>query len=86
MHAAAEDCAAKATLQGTDGSVGAYDKLPMASASCLFTMDTSTDIFILHSFQVQLCWCLLVALLSPAEVLLQVLGGSCVQTVSPLLL
>ena len=52
MHAAAEDCAAKATLQGTEGSVGAYDKLPLASASCLFTMDTSTDIFILHSFQV----------------------------------
>lgn len=53
MMQAAEECAAKTALQGTDGAVGAYDKLPMASASCLFTMDTSTDIFILHSFQVQ---------------------------------
>ena len=47
-----EDCAAKTTLQGSEGSVGAYDKVPLASASCLFSMDTSTDIFIMHSFQV----------------------------------
>ena len=47
-----EDCDAKSTLVGTQGCVGAYDKMPLASASCLFTMDTSSDIFIMHSFQV----------------------------------
>ena len=47
-----EDCNAKSTLVQTQGCVGAYDKMPLASASCLFTMDTSSDIFIMHSFQV----------------------------------
>ncbi len=47
-----EDCDAKSTLVQTQGCVGAYDKMPLASASCLFTMDTSSDIFIMHSFQV----------------------------------
>ena len=50
-----EDCAAKATVLAHRGCVGAYDKVPLAAASCLFTMDTSTDIFLMHSFQVELC-------------------------------
>lgn len=52
MLESSEDCAAKATLMATSGSAGAYDKVPLAAASCLFTMDTSTDIFLMHSFQV----------------------------------
>ncbi|KAL0030394.1 hypothetical protein WJX79_000988 [Trebouxia sp. C0005] len=48
-----EDCDAKSTLVQTQGCVGAYDKMPLASASCLFTMDTSSDIFIMHSFQAE---------------------------------
>ncbi|KAL0047976.1 hypothetical protein WJX82_004829 [Trebouxia sp. C0006] len=48
-----EDCNAKSTLVQTQGCVGAYDKMPLASASCLFTMDTSSDIFIMHSFQAE---------------------------------
>ena len=49
-----EDCDAKSALVQTQGCVGAYDKMPLASASCLFTMDTSSDIFIMHSFQVSI--------------------------------
>ena len=52
MLASTEECAAKATLAATSGSVAAYDKVPLAAASCLFTMDTSTNIFLMHSFQV----------------------------------
>ena len=52
MLANTEDCAAKATLVAARGSVAAYDKVPFAAASCLFTMDTATSIFLLHSFQV----------------------------------
>ena len=52
MLQATEACAARSTIVQTAGSVGAYDKMPLASASCLFTMDTSSDIFIMHSFQV----------------------------------
>ena len=52
MLASTEQCAAKATLAATSGSVAAYDKVPLAAASCLFTMDTSANIFLMHSFQV----------------------------------
>lgn len=52
MLANTEECAAKATLTATSGSVAAYDKVPLAAASCLFTMDTATNIFLMHSFQV----------------------------------
>lgn len=52
MLASTEDCAAKATLVAASGSVAAYDKVPLAAASCLFTMDTATNIFLMHSFQV----------------------------------
>lgn len=54
MLASTEECAAKATLAATSGSVAAYDKVPLAAASCLFTMDTSSNILLLHSFQVQM--------------------------------
>lgn len=47
-----EDSNAKATLLDFPGAAGAYDLVPMASASAVFTLDTSTDIFLLHSLQV----------------------------------
>ncbi|KAL3160063.1 hypothetical protein ABBQ38_009778 [Trebouxia sp. C0009 RCD-2024] len=53
MLASTEDCAAKATLVAASGSVAAYDKVPLAAASCLFTMDTATSIFLMHSFQAE---------------------------------
>ena len=49
---AMEDSNAKQTLLSEPRAAGAYDKVPFASASAIFTMDTSNDIFLLHSFQV----------------------------------
>ena len=43
---------AKDTLQSEPAAAGAYDRVPFASASAIFTMDTSNDIFLLHSIQV----------------------------------
>ncbi|KAK9804274.1 hypothetical protein WJX72_004315 [[Myrmecia] bisecta] len=45
--------AAQDVLDGQAGALAAYDRLPLASASAVFTLDTSTDIFLLHSFQVE---------------------------------
>lgn len=49
-----EESNAKQTLRDYPGTAGAYDLVPMASASAVFTLDTSTDIFLLHSLQVPL--------------------------------
>ena len=49
-----EDSAAKETLLAEPEAAGAYDRVPFASASAVFTMDTSNDIFLLHSIQVRL--------------------------------
>ena len=48
-----EDSNAKETLQESPGAVGAYDRMPFASAAAVWTLDTSTDIFLLHSLQVR---------------------------------
>ena len=46
-----EDSNAKEALQAEPEAAGAYDKIPFASASAIFTIDTSNDIFLLHSIQ-----------------------------------
>ena len=48
-----EDSNAKETLQEFPRAVGAYDRMPFASAAAVWTLDTSTDIFLLHSLQVR---------------------------------
>ncbi|KAK9840821.1 hypothetical protein WJX81_007219 [Elliptochloris bilobata] len=48
-----EDSNAKATLRDFPGTAGVYDLVPIASASAVFTLDTSTDIFLLHSLQAE---------------------------------
>lgn len=48
-----EESNAKEALQAEPTAAGTYDKVPFASASALFTMDTSNDIFLLHSLQVE---------------------------------
>ena len=50
-----EDSNAKETLQDFPPAVGAYDRMPFASAAAVWTLDTSTDIFLLHSLQVRHC-------------------------------
>ena len=52
MLAAAEESPAKAAVAAEVQAVGAFDKVPFSSGSCIFTMDTATDIFIMHSIQV----------------------------------
>lgn len=47
-----EDSNAKETLLEFPHAAGAYDRVPIASASAVWTLDTSTDIFLLHSIQV----------------------------------
>lgn len=46
-----EDSSAKETLREFPRAAGAYDRMPFASATAVWTLDTSTDIFLLHSFQ-----------------------------------
>ena len=48
-----EDSNAKETLQEFPRAVGAYDRMPLASAAAVWTLDTSTDILLLHSLQVR---------------------------------
>lgn len=47
-----EDCNAKEVLREEPTAAGVYDKIPFSSASAIFTMDTYTNIFMLHSLQV----------------------------------
>lgn len=51
--AAMEDCNAKDTLQAEPAAAGAYDCIPLAAVSAVFTLDTSTDLFVMHSIQVE---------------------------------
>jgi hypothetical protein len=47
-----EPSAARDTLREFPGAAGVYDRVPFAAAAAVWTLDTSTDIFLLHSFQV----------------------------------
>ena len=51
-----EESNAKETLQEFPRAAGAYDRMPFASAAAVWTLDTSTDIFLLHSLQVRLSY------------------------------
>lgn len=52
MLAAAGSSDAQQALVGESGAVLAYDKVPFASGAAVFTLDTSTDLLVLHSIQV----------------------------------
>lgn len=52
-----EDSNAKEALLAESKAAGAYDRVPFANASAIFTMDTSNDIFLLHSLQVLFPFC-----------------------------
>ena len=60
-----EESHAKETLQECPTAAGVYDRMPFASAAAVWTLDTSTEIFLLHSFQV--CYADLAALLGKRE-------------------
>lgn len=53
MQSSSESTAALDTLNSEPNAVGAYDHVPFASAAAVFTMDTASEVFILHSAQVQ---------------------------------
>ncbi|CAL8466123.1 g5659 [Coccomyxa elongata] len=50
---AMEDSNARETLREFPRAAGAYDRVPIANASAVWTLDTSTDIFLLHSIQAE---------------------------------
>ncbi len=50
---ASEDTPARHALLSTRGAVGGFDRVPITSASAVFTLDTSTQRFTLHSAQVR---------------------------------
>lgn len=50
--AAAEPTLAGSALDSCPGAVAAWDKVSILSASMVFTMDTSANMFTLHSIQV----------------------------------
>ena len=52
---AMEDSSARETLLEFPSAAGVYDRVPFSSASAVWTLDTSTDIFLLHSIQVRIC-------------------------------
>ncbi len=56
-HLGCEPTCARAALLATPGAVAAFDRVPIMSASAVFTLDTSTQQFTLHSAQVCLCLC-----------------------------
>ena len=52
MVSAAEVTAASAALSSEAEAVGAYDHVTFTSAAAVFTMDTASEVFVLHSAQV----------------------------------
>ena len=52
MQSVAEVTAASAALSSEAEAVGAYDHVPFTSAAAVFTMDTASEVFVLHSAQV----------------------------------
>ncbi len=53
MQTGAEDTAASQVLEAKPRAAAAYDHVPFKSATCVYTLDTSTNIFLLHSIQVK---------------------------------
>ena len=52
MLAAMEASQAVDTMRSEPQAAAAYDRIPFSSGSCVFTMDTSSEILLLHSMQV----------------------------------
>lgn len=52
MMATAEASPALNILQAEPSAVGAYDCLPMASTAAVYTFDTASEVFMLHSAKV----------------------------------
>lgn len=52
MMAAAEPSPALDTLRAEPLAVGTYDRLPMASTAAVYTFDTASEVFMLHSAKV----------------------------------
>ena len=52
MLAAAEDSAAQAVLAAEPEAVGVYDHVPVRAGAAVFTMDTASEVFMLHSGKV----------------------------------
>jgi len=52
MLAAAGDSAAQALLAAEPEAVAAYDHVPVRAAAAVFTMDTASEVFMLHSAKV----------------------------------
>ena len=48
---AMEGSAAKDTLREFPQAAGTYDRVPFAAASAVWSLDTSTDVLLLHSVQ-----------------------------------
>jgi hypothetical protein len=55
--AAVEDSAAQAVLAAEPGAVGVYDRLPVRAGAAVFTMDTASEVFMLHSGKVTTASC-----------------------------
>ena len=53
MRAGAEGSAAQEALAAEPEAVGAYDRVPVRSAAAVFTMDTASEVFMLHSAKVR---------------------------------
>lgn len=54
MQEATEKTAASHVLKAEPRAAAAYDHVPFKSATCVYTLDTSTNIFLMHSIQVSL--------------------------------
>lgn len=52
MMAAADDTAAQAVLAAEPEAVAAYDHVPVRAGAAVFTMDTASEVFMLHSGKV----------------------------------
>lgn len=52
MLAAAEDSAAQSVLVAEPEAVGVYDHVPVRAGAAVFTMDTASEVFMLHSGKV----------------------------------
>ena len=52
MVEAAEQSHAQEAMLSDDRAVGAYDHVPMASAAGVYTFDTASEVFMLHSAKV----------------------------------
>ena len=53
MLAGSGDSDAQAVLAAEPGAVAAYDHVPMRAAAAVFSMDTASEVFMLHTAKVR---------------------------------